>query len=205
MELVLHKANKDKPGKLEVSDKVFAAGYNEALVHQVLTAFMSGARKGTKAQKNRAAARGGGRKPWRQKGTGRARTGTIRNPLWRGGGVVFAAAPRDYKVRVNRKMYRGALRTMLSELARQERLSCVDTLAITEPKTREALDVLDGLGLYEALVIMEEIDENFYLATRNLPGVEVIDIADINPYRLAAYEHVVITKAAVEKVGDWLE
>ena len=207
MQLPLRKLQKGggaKIGKLKVSDRVFAADYNEPLVHQVLTAFMAGARAGTKAQKNRAAARGGGRKPWRQKGTGRARAGTIRSPLWRGGGVTFAAQPRDYSHKVNRKMYRGALRAMLSELARQERLSCIAEFEVAAPRTKAALEVLNALGLRQALLITEQADENLRLSTRNLRQVEVIDSGGIDPYRLAASEHVLLTKSAVEKVEAWL-
>ena len=203
MQLLLHKGG-GKTGKLKVSDRVFAAGYNEALVHQVLTAFLAGARAGTKAQKNRAAAKGGGRKPFRQKGTGRARAGTIRSPLWRGGGVTFAAQPRDYSAKVNKKMYRGALRAMLSELARQQRLSCIDKFGVAEPRTKAALAALRDLGLERALLISEEADENLHLATRNLRQLEVIDSGGINPRRLAAHEHVLLTKSAVDKVEAWL-
>ncbi len=204
MQLVLHKAGRKTPARLEVSDAVFAAAYNEALVHQVLSAFMSASRAGTKAQKNRAAVRGGGRKPWRQKGTGRARAGTIRSPLWRGGGVTFAARPRDHRLKVNKKMYRGAMRVILSELARQERLSAIDTVEFKAPKTRAASAMLKALGLTDVLLVTEEVSENLYLATRNLPRVDVIAMQALDPYRLLAFAHVLITQAAIEKVESWL-
>jgi large subunit ribosomal protein L4 len=204
MELVLHHAGKKKAGKLKVSESVFGQKYNEPLVHQVLVAFMAGGRAGTKAQKTEAEVRGGGKKPWRQKGTGRARAGSIRSPLWRGGGVIHAAKPRDFSKKVNRKMYRGAIRSMLSELARLERLTCVDEFNVPEPKTKAARELLSGLGVDKALVITDEVSRNAMLATRNIPHVEVIAAADINPRALIGCEHVIMTKAAVEKVEAWL-
>ncbi len=200
MELKLHQADKGKKAGVAVSENVFAVKYNAALVHQVLTAYMAAARAGTKAQKSRSEVRGGGRKPWRQKGTGRARAGTIRSPLWRGGGVTFAAKPRDYAQKVNKKMYRGAMRAILSELARQERLSCVDEFALTEPKTTLALEKLSAMDLSEVLIVTDAVGEELYLATRNLPRVDVIDTTELNPYSLVGFEHVLFTRAAVEKV-----
>jgi large subunit ribosomal protein L4 len=204
MELVLHHAGKKKAGKLEVSESVFGQAYNEPLVHQVLIAYMAGGRAGTKAQKTEAEVRGGGRKPWKQKGTGRARAGSIRSPLWRGGGVIHAAKPRDFSKKVNRKMYRGAIRSILSELARLERLICVDEFAVSEPKTKVAKELLSGLGVGKALVITDEVTRNAALAMRNIPDVDVIAAKDINPQDLVGFEHVVMTKAAVEKVEAWL-
>ena len=204
MEITLHQSGKKKASKVNVSDAVFGAEYNESLIHQVLTSFMSGARAGTKAQKSRSEVRGGGRKPWRQKGTGRARAGTIRSPIWRGGGVTFAAKERNYDKKVNKKMYRGAIRSILSELARQERLACVDEFTIEEPKTKVALEKLSSMGLNEVLIVTDELTENLYLATRNIPRVDIIDASELNPYSLVGFKNVLLTKTAVEKVEAWL-
>ncbi len=204
MDLMMHQAEGKKTGRLAVSDKVFAVNYNEPLVHQVLTSYLSTARAGTKSLKNRSAARGGGRKPWRQKGLGRARAGTIRSPIWRGGGVTFANNNRNYKKKVNKKMYRGALRCIFSELVRQQRLLCIDEFMIAEPRTKLAVAVLSQLGLTDVLIITDAINEALYLATRNLPGVGVIDMGEIDPYSLIGFDEVLITKPAVEKVEAWL-
>ena len=204
MDLTMHKAGKKRSAKLQVSDTVFAAKYNEPLIHQVLTAYLAASRSGTKAQKTRSDVRGGGRKPFRQKGLGRARAGTTRGPLWRGGGVTFAARPRSYSKKVNKKMYRGAMRSILSELARTERLHCIDVLDIDQPKTKAAKEILNGLGLNEVLIITDEVNENLYLSTRNLPYVDVIDTGEINPYSLVGFENVLMTQAAVERVEAWL-
>jgi len=204
MDITLHKTGKKKSEKISVSDAVFAAAYNEPLIHQVLTAYMAGSRAGTKAQKTRADVRGGGRKPWKQKGLGRARAGTIRSPLWRGGGVTFAARPRTFTKKVNRKMYQGAMRSIFSELVRQERLQCIDIFKLEEPKTKAALEFLSGLGLRDVLIITDEVTENLYLSTRNLPSVEVIDTNEINPYSLIGFENVLMTKAAIQRVEAWL-
>jgi large subunit ribosomal protein L4 len=204
MELVLRHAGKKKAGKLEVSESVFGQAYNEPLVHQVLVAYTAGGRAGTKAQKTESDVRGGGKKPWRQKGTGRARAGSIRSPLWRGGGVIHAARPRDFSKKVNRKMYRGAIRSILSELNRLERLICVDSFDVAEAKTKAAKGLLSDLGVEKALVITDEVSRNIMLATRNIPDVGVIAAKDINPHDLVGFEHVVMTKAAVEKVEAWL-
>lgn len=204
MDLIMHKAGKTKSAKLKVSDSVFAVKYNEPLIHQVLTAYMAGSRAGTKAQKTRSDVRGGGRKPFRQKGLGRARAGTNRSPIWRGGGVTFAARPRTFTKKVNRKMYRGAMRSILSELARQERLHCIESFNIEQPKTSAARELLTGLGLNKVLIITDEVTENLYLSTRNLPAVDVIDTREINPYALIGFENVLMTQAAVEQVEAWL-
>lgn len=204
MDLKLHQSGKKKAGKVSVSDNIFGAPFNEALIHQVLTAYMTKARSGTKAQKNRSDVRGGGKKPWRQKGLGRARAGTIRSPLWRGGGVTFAAKPKSYEPKVNRKMYRGAMRSILSELVRQERLTCVDDFKLEEPKTRQAKKALDELGLDDVLIITDDISEPAFLATRNIPHVDIIDTEEMNPYTLIGFRNVVMTKAALEKVEAWL-
>ncbi|MBF8268368.1 MAG: 50S ribosomal protein L4 [Gammaproteobacteria bacterium] len=204
MDITLHKAGKKKSEKISVSDAVFAAAYNEPLIHQVLTAYMAGSRAGTKAQKTRADVRGGGRKPWKQKGLGRARAGTIRSPLWRGGGITFAARPRSFEKKVNKKMYQGAMRSIFSELVRQERLQCIDVFKLDEPKTKAAIEFLSRLGLREVLIITEEVTENLYLSTRNLPSVDVIDTNEINPYSLIGFENVLMTQAAIQRVEAWL-
>ena len=200
MDLQLHKSKK----KITVSDAVFGADYKESLVHQLVTAYLAAGRAGTKAQKNRSAVRGGGTKPWRQKGTGRARAGTIRSPLWRSGGVTFAAQPRDYTQKVNRKMYRSGIRSILSELARQDRLVIVEDITVDAPKTRQLLGKLADLGVSKTLIATETGDEKLYLSARNLPNVEVTDVAGLNPVNLVRYEHVVITVGAVRAVEEWL-
>ena len=204
MDIKVHKIGKKTTAKLSVSDSIFSAPYNEPLIYQVVTAYMAGARAGTKAQKTRSEVRGGGKKPWRQKGLGRARAGTIRSPIWRGGGVTFAAKPRDHSRKVNKKMYRGAMRSILSELLRQERLLLVDDFKQDEPRTKSFLDKLKALDLREVLIVTDEISENLYLASRNVPCVEVIDTLEINPYNLVGYEKVLMTKNAVQKVETWL-
>ncbi len=204
MKLVLHKAGKKRAGSVTVADEVFAAAYNESLVHQVLTSYLATGRSANKSLKNRSAVRGGGKKPWRQKGLGRARAGTIRSPLWRGGGVTFANNQRRYARKVNRKMYRGALRSIFSELVRQERLMCIDKLNINAPKTKAALEMLGQLGLDEVLIITDTISEELHLATRNLARVAVINSHEIDPYSLVGFDRVLITGAALEKVEKWL-
>jgi large subunit ribosomal protein L4 len=204
MELKLHNFGKKSAGKVKVADSVFGADFNEALIHQVVTAYMAGSRAGTKAQKTRSEVRGGGKKPWRQKGLGRARAGTIRSPIWRGGGVTFAAKPRDFSQKVNKKMYRGAMRSILSELARQERLILIDDFALENPKTKSFVEKFNELKLKEALIITNGISENLYLASRNVPCVNVVDTQEINPYTLIGYENIVMTKDAVQKVEAWL-
>jgi len=196
--------NLQSGGSIQVSDQVFGADFNETLVHQVVTAYMAGARSGTKAQKNRAAVSGGGAKPWRQKGTGRARQGTIRSPIFRGGGRAFAAMPRNYDQKVNRKMYRGALRAILSELLRQERLVVVDEFAVGAPKTRELVGKLDQMGLSDVLIVNESLDENLYLAARNLHRVDVRDAAEIDPVSLVAFDKVLMTSGALKQIEERL-
>jgi large subunit ribosomal protein L4 len=185
-------------GTVELADRAFASDFNESLVHQVVTAYMAGGRAGTKAQKNRSDARGGGAKPWRQKGTGRARAGTIRSPIWVGGGRAFAAQPRDYKQKVNRKMYRGALRSMLSELARQDRLLLTDQFSVPQPKTRELVAALKAMDLDNALIVVEGFDENLVLAARNLPHVSVLEADGIDPVSLVRHDKVLMTVAAAK-------
>ncbi len=189
---------------IKVSEATFDRDFSEALVHQVVTAYLAGGRAGTKAQKNRSAARGGGKKPWRQKGTGRARAGTIRSPLWRGGGQTFAASPRDHSQKVNRKMYRGAMQAILSELVRQDRLVVVESFDISEPKTSALLGKLSELGFETGLIVTNELDENVYLATRNVPGVYTLDTSSIDPVSLVAADKVIMTVDAVEKIQEWL-
>ena len=189
---------------LQVADAVFAAELKEGLIHQVVTAHMAAARAGTKAQKNRSAVSGGGAKPWRQKGTGRARSGTSRSPIWRGGGVNFAATPRNFSQKVNRKMYRGAIRSILSELVRQERLIVMDEFKVTAPKTKQLVDQLKALNLNDVLLVTMDPDENLYLAARNLYGVDVRDVAEIDPVSLIAYEKVLMTESAIKKIEEQL-
>jgi large subunit ribosomal protein L4 len=191
-------------GTVTVSEVAFGKDFNEPLVHQVVTAFLAGGRQGTKAQKNRAAVAGGGRKPWRQKGTGRARAGTIRSPIWRGGGKTFAAVPRDHSQKVNKKMYRGALRCILSELVRQERLVVVDEFAVSAPKTKELVGKLKELDINSALIVADQVDENLYLAARNLPKVDVRDSEGVDPVSLIAHEKVLVTVPALKKLEEAL-
>ena len=189
---------------IKVSEATFGREFSEALVHQVVTAYLAGGRAGTKAQKNRSAARGGGKKPWRQKGTGRARAGTIRSPIWRGGGRTFAATPRDHSQKVNRKMYRGAMQAILSELVRQDRLLVVDSLEIAEPRTAVLLGKLSELGFETGLIVTNELDENVYLASRNVPGVYTVDVSGIDPVGLVAADKVIMTVDAVKQIQEWL-
>jgi large subunit ribosomal protein L4 len=186
--------------KVEVSDATFGKEFNEALVHQVVNAFLAGGRQGSRAQKSRSDVAGGGKKPWRQKGTGRARAGTIRSPIWVGGGKTFAARPQDWTQKVNRKMYRGAMKSILSELVRQDRLIVVEGLGIEQPKTKAFLSKMKELDVVNALIVSEDVDSNLYLSARNVPHVEVSDVAGINPVSLVAYEKVVITVAALKKL-----
>jgi large subunit ribosomal protein L4 len=191
-------------GSVDVADSAFGAEFNEALVHQVVNAFLAGGRAGTKAQKNRAAVRGGGTKPWRQKGTGRARAGTIRSPIWVGGGRTFAAQPRDYSQKVNKKMYRAALRSVFSELVRQERLVVTDTIEMDAPKTKELAAKLKGLELDNVLIVNEAFDEKVFLSARNLPNVGICDAASIDPVVLMRFEKVLITLPALKMVEERL-
>lgn len=193
-------------GSLGVAEDVFATDYNEALIHQVVVAYMAGARQGTKAQKTRSEVSGGGAKPWRQKGTGRARAGTIRSPIFRKGGVTFAAKPKSYKQKVNRKMYSGAIKSILSELLRSERMTVVEELKLETPKTKEFKAIVDTLNAKDVLFVVgvEEFSENLYLSSRNLKNVAVCDSAEINPVSLVCFENVVFTKKAVKEVEEKL-
>ncbi len=191
-------------GSVQVSDDTFAVDFRESLVHQVVTACLAGARSGNAQQKTRSQVRGGGVKPWRQKGTGRARAGTIRSPIWRGGGITFASRPRDYTQKINRKMYRGAMCSILSELVRQERLVAVDSFAVKQPKTRELSGMLQELGLESVLIVTVEPDDNLYLAARNLPNVAVCDVSGADPVSLVGFDKVLITRDALKSFEERL-
>lgn len=205
MKLALASLGSGASKDVEVSATTFGRDFNEALVHQVVVAYLAGARSGTRAQKTRAEVRGGGAKPWNQKGTGRARAGTIRSPLWRGGGKVFAAKPQDHSQKVNKKMYRGALQAILSELVRQNRLIVVENLDIARPKTRDLLEKLKVFGLQEALIVTSKWDANLYLSARNVPRVEVQLAPNIDPVSLIRFEKVVMTVDALRKLEEVLQ
>lgn len=200
MDIAIHNSKK----KVSVSDDAFAASFNEPLVHQLVVSYMATARAGTKAQKNRSAVSGGGAKPWRQKGTGRARAGTIRSPIWRSGGVTFAAAPRDFEKKLNKKMYRVGMRSLVSELVRQDRLILIESLGVSEPKTKLMQARLQELGVSSALVLTDGLDSAVYLAARNIPNVQVMDIAIVDPVSLLRQEYVVIDQAALKKLEERL-
>lgn len=200
MELVL----KDAQSALEVSESTFGRDFNEALVHQVVVAFGAGARQGSKAQKTRSEVRGGGKKPWRQKGTGRARAGTIRSPIFVGGGRAFAAKPQDHSQKVNKKMYRGALKSILSELVRQDRLIVVEKFGVEGPKTKALVAKLNELELNDVLIVTPEVDENLFLSARNLYKVDVRDVEGIDPVSLIAFEKVLMTADAVKQLEESL-
>ena len=200
MELVM----KDAKSALQVSETTFGREFNEALIHQVVVAYANGARQGTRAQKNRSEVSGGGKKPWRQKGTGRARAGSIRSPIWRSGGVTFAARPQDHSQKVNKKMYRAALQSILSELVRQERLIVVEQFAIDAPKTKDLVAKLKSLELTDVLIVTPEVDENLFLAARNLYKVDVRDVTGLDPVSLIAFDKVLITADAVKQIEEML-
>ncbi len=200
MDIAIHQSKK----KVSVSEDAFGAEFNEALVHQLVVSYMSGARAGTRAQKNRATASGGGAKPWRQKGTGRARAGTIRSPIWRSGGVTFAASPKDHSKKLNKKMYRVGMRSLVSELLRQQRLILISELGVSEPKTKVMNQKLDELGVSNALILTDGLDSAVYLAARNIPNVQVMDVAIVDPLSLVSQEHVVIDQAALKKLEERL-
>ena len=204
MELNVVKPGNEAAGTVAVSEANFAREYNEALVHQVVTAYLSGARQGTRSQKTRSEVAGGGKKPWRQKGTGRARAGTIRSPIWRSGGVTFAAKPQDHSQKVNRKMYRAAMRSILSELARTDRLMIVETLDVEQPKTKLLVETLKGYGVDNVLIVADSVDKNLYLASRNLHKVDVRDVEGADPVSLIAYDKVMITVDAVKRFEEAL-
>jgi large subunit ribosomal protein L4 len=192
-------------GELQVSEATFGSRFNESLVHQVVNAYRAAGRSGTKAQKTRAEVRGGGKKPWSQKGTGQARAGSSRSPIWVGGGKTFAAKPRSFEQKVNRKMYRGAIRSMLSELARQDRLLATDALNLEAPKTKLLANQLKSWSLESVLIVVEATDEKLFLASRNLPHVEVIEATALNPLALASYDKVLMTVGAVKMIEERLQ
>ena len=189
---------------VELSDTAFGREFNEALVHQVVTAYLAGARQGTRAQKTRAEVSGGGIKPWRQRGTGRARAGSIRSPIWRSGGRAFAAKPQDWSQKVNRKMYRGAMQCILAELIRQERLILVEELSVSGPKTKELIAKLNDLGAPRALIVTKEVDENLYLAARNIPHVNVLGTNEVDPVSLIAFDKVIMSVEAAKQFEEAL-
>ena len=189
---------------VELSDTAFGREFNEALVHQVVTAYLAGSRQGTRAQKTRAEVSGGGIKPWRQKGTGRARAGSIRSPIWRSGGRAFAAKPQDWSQKVNRKMYRGAMQCILAELIRRERLILVEELSVSEPKTKQLIAKLNELNAPRALIVTKEVDENLYLAARNIPHVNVLGTNEVDPVSLIAFDKVIMSVEAAKQFEEAL-
>lgn len=205
MELKLTTATgKASTKSIEVSDANFSREFNEALVHQAVTGYLAGARSGTRAQKTRSDVRGGGKKPWKQKGTGRARSGTIRSPIWRSGGVTFAARPKDWSQKLNRKMYRAAIRSILSELVRTERLVVVDSFSVDAPKTKDMVERLGKLGTSNVMIVTEDMSDNLFLSTRNLHQVGVCDANNIDPVSLIRFEKVIMTADAVKKIEETL-
>lgn len=205
MELTLTTATGKASSKnVDVSDDVFGRDYNESLIHQVVTAYLAGGRAGTRAHKSRSDVSGGGAKPWKQKGSGRARAGTSRSPIWRTGGKNFAAKPQDWNQKVNRKMYRAGVKSILSELVRQERLVVVDKFGADSSKTKETADKLSKLGLVNVLIVTEAMDENLYLSARNIPHVDVIDVEGLNPVDLIGFDKVLVTVDALKKIEEKL-
>ncbi len=200
MDLQIYKAAK----KITVSDDVFAREFNEGLIHQTVVSYLAGGRAGTKAQKTRSQVRGGGCKPFKQKGSGRARAGTIRSPLWRGGGKTFAATPRDHSVKLNKKMYRAAMCSILSELVRQDRLLVVDDLSVASPKTKLFLARLNDLGMTRGLILTETGDDNLYLSARNIPHIRVSDVSGASPVELVSAEKVLLTVGALRAFEERL-
>lgn len=200
IELLSNSKNKD----ISISNEVFSKEFNESLVHQAVVSFMAAARQGSAKQKNRSEVRGGGKKPYRQKGTGRARAGTIRSPLWRGGGVTFAARPRDFSKKINKKMYRAAIKSIFSELVRQNRLVAIEKPVLEKPKTKEIANFLKEFSLSKVLIIIDELDMNLYLSARNIPNVEVITVKEINPVNLIKSHKVAVTSEALKQIEEWI-
>ena len=200
IELLSNTKNKD----ISISNEVFSKEFNESLVHQAVVSFMAGARQGSAKQKNRSEVRGGGKKPYRQKGTGRARAGTIRSPLWRGGGVTFAARPRDFSKKINKKMYRAAIKSIFSELVRQNRLVAIEKPVLKKPKTKEIANFLKEFALSKVLIIIDELDMNLYLSARNIPNVDVITVKEINPVNLIKSHKVAVTSEALKQIEEWI-
>ena len=201
IELLSSTKNQD----INISDNAFSKDFNESLVHQAVVSFMAGSRQGTSKQKTRSEVRGGGKKPYRQKGTGRARAGTIRSPLWRGGGVTFAATPRDYSKKINKKMYREAIRSIFSELLRQGRLVAIEQPVLEKPKTKEIANFLKEFSLSKVLIITDELDVNLYLSARNIPNVDIITVREINPVNLLKAQKVAVTADAFKKIEEWID
>ena len=200
IELLSNTKNKD----ISISNDVFSKEFNESLIHQAVVSFMAASRQGSAKQKNRSEVRGGGKKPYRQKGTGRARAGTIRSPLWRGGGVTFAARPRDYSKKLNKKMYRAAIKSIFSELVRQNRLVAIEKPVLEKPKTKEIASFLNEFSLSKVLIIVDELDMNLYLSARNIPNVDVITVSEINPVNLLKPQKVAVTSEALKQIEDWI-
>ena len=200
IELLSNTKNKD----ISISNDVFSKEFNESLVHQAVVSFMAAARQGSAKQKNRSEVRGGGKKPYRQKGTGRARAGTIRSPLWRGGGVTFAARPRDFSKKINKKMYRAAIKSIFSELVRQNRLVAIEKPVLEKPKTKEIANFLKEFSLSKVLIIIDELDMNLYLSARNIPNVDVITVKEINPVNLIKSHKVAVTSEALKQIEEWI-
>ena len=201
IELLSSTKNQD----INISDNAFSKDFNESLVHQAVVSFMAGSRQGTSKQKTRSEVSGGGKKPYRQKGTGRARAGTIRSPLWRGGGVTFAATPRDYSKKINKKMYRAAIRSIFSELLRQGRLVAIEQPVLEKPKTKEIANFLKEFSLSKVLIITDELDVNLYLSSRNIPNVDIITVREINPVNLLKAQKVAVTAEAFKKIEEWID
>ena len=200
IELLSNTKNKD----ISISNDVFSKEFNESLIHQAVVSFMAASRQGSAKQKNRSEVRGGGKKPYRQKGTGRARAGTIRSPLWRGGGVTFAARPRDYSKKLNKKMYRAAIKSIFSELVRQNRLVAIEKPVLKKPKTKEIASFLNEFSLSKVLIIIDELDMNPYLSARNIPNVDVITVREINPVNLLKPQKVAVTSEALKQIEEWI-
>jgi len=193
-----------KKSGITISEATFGKDFNESLVHQAVVSYMAGSRQGSAKQKTRSEVRGGGKKPYRQKGTGRARAGTIRSPLWRGGGVTFAATPRDYSKKINKKMYRAALRSIFSELLRQGKLVAIETPVLEKPKTKEIAKFLKDFSLSKVLFITDNFDSNFYLSARNIPNVDVITYRETNPVNLLKPQKVAVTSMALKHIEEWI-
>ena len=200
IELLSNTKNKD----ISISNEVFSKEFNESLIHQAVVSFLASSRQGSAKQKNRSEVRGGGKKPYRQKGTGRARAGTIRSPLWRGGGVTFASRPRDFSKKINKKMYRAAIKSIFSELVRQNRLVAFEKPVLEKPKTKEIANFLNQFSLSKVLIITDELDMNLYLSARNIPNVDVISVREINPVNLLKPQKVVVTSEALKQIEDWI-
>ena len=200
IELLSNTKNKD----VSISNDVFSKEFNESLIHQAVVSFMASSRQGSAKQKNRSEVRGGGKKPYRQKGTGRARAGTIRSPLWRGGGVTFASRPKDFSKKINKKMYRAAIKSIFSELVRQNRLVAIEKPTLKKPKTKEVANFLNEFSLSKVLIITDELDMNLYLSARNIPNVDVITVREINPINLLKPKKVAVTGEALIQIEEWI-